>query len=437
MKGYPKLERIILASLVHNPEEQADILPTMVIGWFTDIATINLFQLLHDMHEKGELIDLNTVGEYLNRCGSRYSLNEEGLSEIMSTYQLDIDITDYVKRVEDYYNNQRILAIVKSTEPLVAQGIEPDAIANQLIVQLENIHGECDTQFEVGDEFRETIELAQGNAFLPIPFFLHTFDSMGIGLYRKEVNLVAARPRNGKSTFVIDRTKYWLRNGYAVMWFHCEMSKHQAISKLICNMADIDFSRWQSNALTDTDRVGLVKAEQEWNNWKGRFWIYDNIYYPPTMSKEIRKHKPDIVVLDYIQLISGSGKVSKKDNIDNAVRYLRRTLKDTNSAGLFCSQTNREVEKTLDGIPRLSHLAESDGLSQDSAIVAMLSWPYVNTQGDETRKNDFYIGLAKNRFGPMIGTDNIEFNPEMGQFMDKTDAHRDQLNLLDGIRDED
>lgn len=152
--------------------------------------------------------------------------------------------------------------------------------------------------------------------------------------------------------------------------FSLEMTIRMVFDKLVSNICNIHYNIAQSHKLTNK-QYELVKTAVESLQTLN---VYDDIYTVEDIVANIYRNKPDVVCIDYIQIIR-----SKKDFKDPRTRidYISQTLKqcakDTGCVILMLAQVNR-LGKDM---PRMSDLKESGGLEQDSDYVLLIHRPYV------------------------------------------------------------
>ena len=240
------------------------------------------------------------------------------------------------------------------------------------------------------------------------------------GLHDSDLLIIAARPAMGKSAFAINlATNVALQSGKGVAIFNLEMSKEQVGNRILCSEAMIDSNKVRSGQLEDDDWVKLAST-------LGRL-SEAPIYIDDTAGitiMEIRakcrklKIEKDIglVVIDYLQLIQGSGKknASREQEISEISRSLKILAKELNIPVIALSQLSRSVEKRDDKRPMLSDLRESGSIEQDADIVIFLYRDdYYNE--DSEKKNVAEVILAKHR-GGSTGTVDLAWLPSYTKF---------------------
>ena len=245
-------------------------------------------------------------------------------------------------------------------------------------------------------------------------------DYMTSGLQRSDLILVAARPSMGKTAFVLNIAAHVaFRTNKAVALFSLEMSKDQLVNRLLAQEAHVDATKIRSGNLSEKDWADVGEATNVIARSK---IIIDDT--PGITVSELRskcrkfklEHDIQLVIIDYLQLMSGSGKrsESRQNEISEISRSLKAVARELDVPLIALSQLSREAEKRPDKRPMLSDLRESGAIEQDADVVMMIYRDdYYNHDSEE--KNVAEIIIAKQRNGP-VGTRKLAWLPEYTQF---------------------
>ena len=241
------------------------------------------------------------------------------------------------------------------------------------------------------------------------------------GLQPSDLILIAARPSMGKTAFVLNMAQYMaFRKDKSVAIFSLEMSKEQLVNRLFSLESKVDSQKIRTGSLEDEDWAKLIEGAGVIGN--SRLIIDDTpgISISELRSK-CRKFKLeqglDIIIIDYLQLMSGSGRGgdSRQQEISDISRALKGVARELNVPVVALSQLSRAVEKRDDKRPMLSDLRESGAIEQDADVVMFIYRDdYYNK--DTENKNMAEIIIAKQRNGP-IGTVNLVWMPEYTRFV--------------------
>ena len=198
------------------------------------------------------------------------------------------------------------------------------------------------------------------------------------------------------------------------------MSKEQLVNRLFSLESKVDSQKIRTGSLEDEDWAKLIEGAGVIGN--SRLIIDDTpgISISELRSK-CRKFKLeqglDIIIIDYLQLMSGSGRGgdSRQQEISDISRALKGVARELNVPVVALSQLSRAVEKRDDKRPMLSDLRESGAIEQDADVVMFIYRDdYYNK--DTENKNMAEIIIAKQRNGP-IGTVNLVWMPEYTRFV--------------------
>lgn len=254
-----------------------------------------------------------------------------------------------------------------------------------------------------------------------IPTGFVDLDYKTSGLQPSDFILVAARPSMGKTAFVLNMAQYMaFRKDKAVAIFSLEMSKEQLVNRLFSLESKVDSQSIRTGNLQDEDWAKLIEGAGIIGN--SRLIIDDTpgISISELRSK-CRKFKLeqglDIIIIDYLQLMSGGGRSSdsRQQEISDISRALKGVARELNVPVVALSQLSRAVEKRDDKRPMLSDLRESGAIEQDADVVMFIYRDdYYNK--DTENKNMAEIIIAKQRNGP-IGTVNLVWMPEYTRFV--------------------
>ncbi len=254
-----------------------------------------------------------------------------------------------------------------------------------------------------------------------IPTGFVDLDYKTSGFQPSDFILVAARPSMGKTAFVLNIAQYMaFRQNKTVAIFSLEMSKEQLVNRLFSLESKVDSQKIRTGNLEDEDWAKLIEGAGIIGNSK---LIIDDT--PGISISELRskcrkfklEHGLDIIIIDYLQLMSGSGKGgdSRQQEISEISRALKGVARELNVPVVSLSQLSRAVEKRDDKRPMLSDLRESGAIEQDADVVMFIYRDdYYNK--DTENKNMAEIIIAKQRNGP-IGTVNLVWMPEYTRFV--------------------
>ena len=268
----------------------------------------------------------------------------------------------------------------------------------------------------------EKIEKAsqQEGTVTGIPTGFIDLDYRTAGLQPSDLILIAARPSMGKTAFVLNIAQYTaFHQNLAVAIFSLEMSKEQLVNRMFSLESRVDAQALRTGNLSDADWEKLVEGAGIIGD--SRLIIDDTPGISISeMRSKCRKYKLeqglDLIIIDYLQLMSGSGRgsESRQQEISDITRSLKALARELSVPVIALSQLSRAVEQRPDHRPMLSDLRESGAIEQDADVVMFIYRDdYYNKDTD--LKGISEIIIAKQRNGP-IGTVNLAWLPEYTKF---------------------
>ncbi len=264
----------------------------------------------------------------------------------------------------------------------------------------------------------------------------YDLDTMTNGLQKSDLLILAARPAMGKTAFALNIAQnVALRANTPVAIFSLEMSKEQLVQRLLCSEAEVDTQRLKTGNMQSKDWEKLAIAM---NNFaESPIYIDDTAGCTITDLRAkcrrlaMSEKNLGLIVIDYLQLIEGTGREDRMQQISSISRGLKILAKELNIPILALSQLSRAVEGRTDKRPMLSDLRESGSIEQDADIVMFIYRDeyYKNANDEEddaekaSNKGEAEIILAKHRNGP-VGTVKLLFQGSITKFKNpiKTDV---------------
>ena len=269
----------------------------------------------------------------------------------------------------------------------------------------------------------EKIEVASRNpgSVTGIPTGFIDLDYKTSGMQPSDFILIAARPSMGKTAFVLNLVDYVaVRNHMPCMIFSLEMSKEQLVNRMLSMESNVDSQKLRIGSLTDADWDAVVEGIGIIGGSKLIIDDTPGISITELRSK-CRKMKLEyglsMVIIDYLQLMSGSGKSgdNRQQEISEISRSLKALARELNAPVVALSQLSRACETRQDHRPMLSDLRESGAIEQDADVVMFLYRDdYYNKDTD--KPNVAEVIIAKQRNGP-IGTIELLWRPEYTKFV--------------------
>lgn len=272
---------------------------------------------------------------------------------------------------------------------------------------------------------------------------------MTAGFNRNDLIIIAARPSVGKTAFALNIATQVATHDrgdeapYSVGIFSLEMGADQLATRMICSTGNVDSNRLRTGTMDGDDWNRFTVAVGKLS--KTNIFIDDT---PGIRITDIRskcrrlkqEHGLDMILIDYLQLIQGSGSRSsdnRQQEVSEISRMLKALARELECPVIALSQLSRGVEQRQDKRPMMSDIRESGSIEQDADIVAFLYRDdyYNRGNGEEGEEAEIDAGaqdengeieiiIAKQRNGP-TGTVKLHFLKQYNKFTDIDYAHSD------------
>lgn len=389
-----------------------------------------VYQVIVDLFSKNQAVDMVTVTESLKREGK---LDDVGgiqfITYLANAVPTAANISYHAKIVEEKSLLRQLISV--STQ-IAGSGYEGSEDVNSLLDNAERMilavsERKISRDFSpikevvmsAVDRIDELYNKKGGITGLATGFI--DFDHLTSGLQPSDLILIAARPSMGKTALVLNMAQnVAIREKKAVAFFSLEMSKEQLVQRMLCSEASIDSSRLRIGELEDNDWEKLIWAADGLS--QADIFIDDT---PGITVMEMRakarrlkvEHNLQLIVIDYLQLMQGSGKKNsenRQQELSDISRSLKALARELNVPVIALSQLSRSVESRQVKRPMLSDLRESGALEQDADLVAFLYREDYYDKETEN-KNITELIIAKHRNGP-VDTVKLFFHKQFTRF---------------------
>ena len=391
-----------------------------------------IFEAEASIYAKGEPIDFITVKEELISMGKFDAVGgNEYLATLTDKVPTTANIEKYVKIVED---KSLLRTLIKTANELIDLGYSQNEEIESLmdsaekkifdIMQRKSQKGYSSIKDILVDSFTQLQELYNNKQHITgVPSGFIDLDNKTAGFHKSELILIAARPAMGKTAFALNiATNAAVQANIPVVVFSLEMSKEQCANRILCSQAMVDSQKVSKGDISDEEWEKLAVASGELSESSGIFIDDTAGITVAEIRAKCRKLKIEknigLIVIDYLQLIQGSGKSSSREQeIAEISRSLKILAKEIDVPVIALSQLSRAPEARTDHRPMLQDLRESGSIEQDADIVMFIYRDdYYNPQAEQT--NIAEIIIAKNRSGP-VGTTELLWMPSFTKFVNK------------------
>lgn len=438
-----------MRSLPHSIEAEQSVIGSMIIDKSAAAKAMEklkpddfyrdghklIFKAISEMSRNDMAVDLVTLLEYLK---STDLLEKSGgvtyISEISASVPTTANLESYIRIVSD---KSLLRKLIKSATKIIEESYESqDKVAEVLDHAQKKIFDLADTkgsaEYEslaaVLERSLEDVERVCGNkgSITGVSSGIKDLDEQTSGFQKGDMVLIAARPSMGKTTFSLNIAETAaLRDGKSVVIFSLEMGKEQLANKLLCSQASVDMLKLRTGNLDDDDWDRIAKAAGPLS--KARIYIDDtagmSVMEMRSKCRKIKmEHGIDMILIDYLQLMSGSsGSESRQQEVSEISRSIKALAKEMECPVIALSQLSRAPEQRADHRPMLSDLRESGSIEQDADVVMFLYRDeYYNKESED--KGIAECIIAKQRNGP-VGTVKMAWIGKHSKFADLELVH--------------
>ena len=396
---------------------------------FYNLRHKEIFEAILDLYHDGRAVDLVTLKSQLEQRGKLEAAGDmKYLTQVAAAVPNSVHIRQYIKIVKDKALYRRFIQLGNqvlqqgfSTETPIEQLSE--SVEKQVFSILQNRGSQDfshikDVLMESFDDIEQVA--ANGGTVAGISTGFVDLDQKTAGLHPSDLVIVGARPAMGKTAFGLNLVQNAaVKGGKTCAVFNLEMSKKQIVNRMLACEAGVSMEHIRSGNMTDQDWEKLVEALGPLS--EAPIYIDDTggITFSEVRSK-CRKlkieHGLDLVMIDYLQLMSGSGRAgdNRQQEISEISRGLKMMARELDVPVIALSQLSRTLESRADHRPMMSDLRESGAIEQDADVIIFL-YRDEYYHPDSEDKNIAEIIIGKQRNGP-VGTVKLRYDGEYTRF---------------------
>ena len=381
-----------------------------------------IYRVMTDLMAQGHAVDLITVMDALSK---RRELDAIGgaayLAFLTEGIPRNPNIESYVRIVKDKSLLRQLLGIFNDGMVQASDQTEDATkVLNDIEVRLAEVadsaiqRGFSNIPEIVASSFGSIDALyEQGREVTGLATHYIEFDKMTSGLQSSELIIIAARPSMGKTAWAINIAQNCaVKDGKVVAVFSLEMSKESLLRRMLASEAMVGSRKLQTGFIPREDKGKLIAALDRLMNSKMYIDDTPGITLAEMRAKARRLRQQengrlDLIVIDYLQLMTGSSGSSKKQfenrtqEVSAISRGLKALAKELGVPVVALSQLSRGSEqRTGDKKPLLSDLRESGSIEQDADVVAFIHREEYYDRENEDIKGQAEIIIAKQRNGP-------------------------------------
>jgi replicative DNA helicase len=425
-------EKSVLGSIILDKEALFEVLEILSAEDFYSEMHQEIYQAVIALYRKGESVDMLTVSEELKKRNTLEMVGGRSyIAQLSAMVPSTANAAQYAKIISEKAVLRRLInASSEIMETAYGEKMEPEAVldhAEQAVFEIAQSRQKRDFEalkdilYTNLNRIDEVAKLEGGLTGLTTGF--SSLDKQTSGLQKSDLIILAARPSMGKTAFALNVAQQAALKGSAsVLIFSLEMSKEQLGQRLLSMEAKVEMQKLKTGNLERADWDQIYSAIDKLS--AAKIYIDDtpgiSVLEIKNKSRRLKAEKGlDLIVIDYLQLMSIEGKVeSRQQEISALSRYLKQLAREMECPVIVLSQLSRAPEQRADHRPVLSDLRESGSIEQDADIVMFLYRDeYYNSETD--KPNICEINIAKHRSGP-TGTIEVTWLGKFTRFVDRS-----------------
>ena len=431
-------EASLLGALLIDSDAIVKVADTVVAEDFYDPKHQRIYEAIKQLYEKHSPIDVLTLSD---------QLKANGLLDYVDGAAYLTELTNFVPTAAHAEKYADIIAqkslrrrLIKASQEITNLGYDESSSLQDIIesaesrlfdVSQKHVKQDITSLESILSESFDRLDVLHKdkNKIRGLPTGFKDLDKILAGLQRSDLFILAARPSMGKTALALNLAHNAAKESkQPVLIFSLEMSKEQLVDRMLAMESGVEAWALRTGNLTDTDFEKIGQAMGSLSE--------ASIYIDDTPSitvgdlrtkarREAHQHQLGLIIIDYLQLMSGSSRSSGDGNrvqeISEISRGLKGIARELNVPLVALSQLSRSVESRNPQIPQLQDLRESGSIEQDADVVAFIyREDYYNPETE--RKNLTDIFIKKHRNGP-TGAVELFFDRDRQRFRSLDKKH--------------
>ena len=442
------MEELMARQAPHSVEAEQAVLGSILIDsrCLTDVIGIvqpedfylqqnrEIYKTIYQMFNFSQSIDPVTVLDKMREMGVYHDNSRDYILQLMEITPTAANAVRYANIVKD---KAMLRALADASTDISQMVSEQVGTTEEMIEAAEKKiyairKGERGDSLEpIGMTLRRVFDhltvLSQSDSAIPgMSTGLLDLDKKINGLNNSDLLLVAARPAMGKSAFALNLALNVAKKyNKTVVIFNLEMSREQLAMRLLAIESFVDGQKMATGKLSEEEWTKLGMAASSLSQTDIRIDDNPSITVAEMNAKCRRVENLGLVVVDYLQLMSGSGYGKGGDSRVNVVGEISRSMKimakELNVPVICLSQLSRGPESRPDKRPMLSDLRESGSIEQDAdEVIFLYRDEYYNKETEDKGVAECIV--SKNRHGE-VGTVKLQWIPQYQTFSDREWKH--------------
>jgi replicative DNA helicase len=399
------IERAVLSSILFNHEVIEDILGILKPSDFYLPAHQKVFQVMEELNFQGLPID----EDFIRKKIDPKEIDDSVLIDILGANPIT-NIMAYTKEIKDSAVKRELTSLATHIKKLtiddnISAQEALDKIQNELYtISTDSASSDLKNMQEIINATKEYIIKMQEKGVHYLTGQTTGFvalDKKTTGFNPGDLVIIAARPSMGKTALVLNTTLKNLENGDGVIFFSLEMPETQLMLRLVSIKANVPLQNVRKGNLDPTQAKLVEDAFRSLQNKK--LFVDDsgnvNINQLRARARKIAQNEQNnikLIVVDYLQLMSGTGGTDRRLVVDEISRGLKLLAREMQIPIVALSQLNRTLESRPDKRPMLSDIRESGAIEQDADVIIFVYRDDIYKERDEKRKEKESIDKGEN-----------------------------------------
>lgn len=438
-------EEAVLGAILKQPNVLNKIVEMLRPDSFYMPAHRYIYEAMKHLYDSNENIDIVSVSETLNYNSKLESVGGRAyINDLLANTVTTANVKYYAKIIME---NAIKRSLINAGSEIVASGYEKQMTVDEALDSAERLIFDIASKkstsdlVHVKDIVLDTYQKIEYNyehkgELTGVATKFYELDAMTNGLHKSDLIIIAARPAMGKTAFALNIAQnVAIQSKVPVAIFSLEMSKQQLMQRMLCSEAEVDTQRLKTGNMQSKDWEKLANAMNEFS--QAPIYIDDTSGCTITDLRakcrrlKMKEKNLGLIVIDYLQLMEGSGREDRMQQISAISRGLKILARELDVPVIALSQLSRAVESRTDKRPMLSDLRESGAIEQDADIVMFIYrddyYKKVEEEGEEaaakSANGESEIIIAKHRNGP-VGNVKLLFQGNITKFKNpiKTDV---------------
>ena len=431
-------ERALIGGIFYNQELFEEIKDIVTFEDFYKVEHSAIYEAMEKVYSDSKGIDAILIDEEIKKSNLKNKDEVlEVLSDILDEITSSYNLLEYANLIKEKAMLRRLGNVGAEITKLAYNDIRPAEdiidVAESMVLNLSKKilkNSIVDMRTAGVDEIMRMERVSDNRGkTLGIPTGFIDLDRMTSGLNNSDLIILAARPAMGKTAFALNLALNAGKEKKKVLIFSLEMPAQQLYQRLLSIESGIPQNKLKNVYLEEEEWTKLTVATG--NLAETDIYVAD---LPYTNVLEIRSYarkmksqeKLDLIIIDYLQLINGTGRggseFSRQQEISDISRSLKGLARELDVPVIALSQLSRAVESRVDKRPMLSDLRESGAIEQDADIVAFLyREEYYIPETENKGITELIIGKHRNG---ATGTVKLNFLSEFTKFTNYTDQVR-------------